>query len=41
MIAFREDCTATRWLTTMSGTLDNNAVSGQSVVRLGGECNSR
>jgi hypothetical protein len=41
MIAFREDCTVTRWLTSMAGTLDNNAVSGQSVVRLGGECNSR
>jgi hypothetical protein len=41
MIAFREDCTLTRWLTSMSGTLDNNAVSGQAVVRLGGECNSR
>jgi hypothetical protein len=41
MIAFREDCTVTRCLTSMSGTLDNNAISGQSVVRLGGECNSR
>jgi hypothetical protein len=41
MIAFREDCTVTRWLTSITGTLDNNAVSGQSVVRLGGECNSR
>jgi hypothetical protein len=41
MIAFREDCTVTRWLTSMTGTLDNNQISGQSVVRLGGECNSR
>jgi hypothetical protein len=41
MIAFREDCTPTRYLTSMTGTLDNNAISGQSVVRLGGECNSR
>jgi hypothetical protein len=41
MIAFREDCAGPRWLTSMTGMLDNNAVSGQSVVRFGGECNSR
>jgi hypothetical protein len=36
--SFREDCTMGRWLTTLSGTLDYNSVSGQSVVRFGGEC---
>jgi hypothetical protein len=41
MISFREDCTTTRWLTSIAGTLDNNAISGQSVVRFGGECNAR
>jgi len=39
--SFREDCTVTRWLTSFAGYLDNNTISGQAVVRLGGECNPR
>jgi len=40
VMAFREDCTPSRYLTSMGGMID--VVNGSpAIVRLGGECNSR
>jgi hypothetical protein len=39
-VSFREDCTTTRMLTSISGTLATNSL-GLGVQRVGGECNPR